>query len=363
MRLRSWRGSTPLSPTTRRPFPWARVLLLLAVVALLAYLFIPNYFYVRADGLVQGDLVPVSPLYRARIDQLLVHCDDHVTKGQTVAVVSNFLVQTDFQRQYLESQQELALSKVSLDERVSAAKTNAAALKDKFDAATFDAQRTHDAYKSYDQAYKQGAIPQVEWQAKYTEWQTAEANARAARGDWQRAEQDISRITAAENARIASSQQLSDSAQAMANRVSSESLTAPVSGYVVNCVSRPQNVVEPSQPIYNIFEPNRAYVLAYFPPDSLNNVHLNQTVDVSIAGLPHAVPGRVVSIYPDLTKLPTQLTRFFWQHVQWNEYRPVRIALDRLSATDRQNLYYNAQVHVSIKVRDTAHPLALGPNH
>ncbi len=72
MRLRSWRGTTPLSESPKRPFPWARTLLILAVVGLIAYIFLPNYFYLRADALVQGNLVPVTPIYRVRVDNLLV---------------------------------------------------------------------------------------------------------------------------------------------------------------------------------------------------------------------------------------------------------------------------------------------------
>lgn len=363
MRLRSWRGSTPLSPSPRRPFPWARTILILAILGVAAYLLVPNYFYVRADGLVQGDLVPVSPLFRARVDKLLVHCDDKVTQGQTVAVVSNFLVQSDYQHQYLQSQQQVELSRVALDERVSAAKTNADSLKAKYEAAQLDVDRTHNAFLSYDQAYKQGAIAKVDWQGKLTEWQTAQANARSALSDWQLAQQEVGHIAAAENARIAASQQLSDSAQAMAQQVSSEPLVAPVSGYIVHCTQRPMNVIEPATPLFNIFEPNRAYVLAYFSPSAVSKIHLNQTVDMNIAGINKTVPGRVSAIYPDLTALPTQLTRFFWQHVQWNEYRPVRIELDKLPAKDRQELYFDAQAQVSVRLRDTANPLALGANH
>ena len=361
MRLRSWRGSTPLSPTPRRPFPWARVLLVLAIVAVAAYIFVPGYLYIRADGLVQGDLVPVAPLYRVRVDKLLVHCQDHVTAGEKVAMVSNFLVQADYQRQYLQSVEQVQLSRVALNERVATAQTDAASLREKYEAARLDEQRTHQAFLSYDRAYKQGAIPAVDWQGKRTEWQTAQANAQSAYSDWQRSLQEIGRINASENAKIASNEELSSGAQALAQRVGGEPLVAPVSGYVVDCIERPQNVLEPSTPLFSIFEPNRAYVVAYFDPATVSKLHLNQNVDVNIAGLSSPVAGRIGVIYPSLSKLPPQLTRFFWQHVQWTEYRPVRIMLDRLTADQRQQLYYDAQARISIRVRDSV--LALGPKN
>ena len=100
----------------------ARLILIAAVLALLAYLLVPTYFYVSADALVQGDLGRITPLYRARIDQLLVKCDDRVHKGQTLAVISNFLVQADYQQQYEKSLVDLNLSKIALDQGVAEAR-------------------------------------------------------------------------------------------------------------------------------------------------------------------------------------------------------------------------------------------------
>ncbi len=352
MRLRSWRGSTPLSTSTRRPFPWARLVFVLAVLGIIAYLFLPNLFYVRADALVQGDLVPVAPIYTVRIDKLLVGCNDRVTAGQKVAIVSNFLVQADYQRQFLQSEQERQLSEIALDQNVATAQESAAALHEKYIEATINAQKLEEAFHSYDAAYRQGAIPKVEWDSHRLEWQSAQAEARSAKSAWDRGEQQVTRVGQEQNSRIASSQQLSNQSQSLAQRVGSEPLRAPVSGYIVECIDRPQNVVEASKPIFNIFQPERTYVLAYFDPNAIQKVHINQPVDISIAGVAHKLNGRVGSIYPDLSKLPPQLTRFFWQHVQFSEYRPVKILLDKIPASDRAELYYGAQARVSISLRD-----------
>lgn len=352
MRLRSWRGTTPLSTSTKRPFPWARIALLLAIVAIAAYLIIPNLNSVRADALVQGDLVPVAPIYTVRIDKLLVGCNDKVTAGQKVAMVSNFLVQADYQRQFLQSEQQRQLSEIALDQNVAAAQQNASTMREKALEAQINAQKLAGDFRSYDAAYRQGAIAKVEWDARRLEWQSAEAEARSAQSAYQRAEQEVGRITQAQNARIASSAQISNQAQSLAQRVGSEPLLAPVSGYIVECIDRPQNVIEASKPIFSIFEPNRTYVLAYFDPNSIEKIRLDEPVDVTISGLSHNVTGRVGSIYPNLTKLPPQLTRFFWQHVQFSEYRPVKILLDKLSPEDRARLYYGAQARVSVSLRD-----------
>ncbi len=353
MRIRSWRGSTTVSSSSpKRGFPWARVLLIVGILAILAYIFLPGFFYISADALVQGNLVPVAPLYRVRIDRLLVACDDHVDAGQRLAVVSNFLVQADYQRQYLQSVSDLQLSKIALDEHVLTAKENAETLHEKYLAAAIDAERLGNTFASYDQAYRGGAVPRVDWDNKRNEWQAAAALARSDYQAWQRAAQAVEKVGYDQTAKINSDKQLSQQAQDLATRTGSEALRAPVSGYIVDCVDRPQNVIEPSTPIFNIFEPNRAYVLAYFDPGAVEKVHLGQQVNVTIAGVSGRLTGTVGAIYPTLSKLPPELTRFFWQHVQWSEFRPVKILLDNVPAKQRQQLYYGAQARVTLGLND-----------
>jgi multidrug resistance efflux pump len=352
MRLRSWRGSTPLSPSTRRPFPWARIIIFLVIAGIAAYIFVPPYYTVKADALVQADLVPVAPMYRVRVDRLLVHCDQRVTAGQQVAVVSNFMVQADYQRQYLQSTAQEQISEIDLSQQVATARANAESMHQKYVSAQLDAKQLYDTFKSYDDAYQQGAVSKVEWQDKHTAWQSAAALEAAALEAWHRSQQEVQRISADRDQQVASAHEIAAQAAGLADRTGSEPLVAPVSGYIVGCVDRPQNVIEPSTPLFHIFEPQRAYVLAYFTPQNVGKVHIDQTVSVTVAGIPHTLNGRIESIYPDLHKLPPQLTRFFWQHVQWSQYRPVRISLAGLTQKEREELYYGAQAHVSISVHE-----------
>lgn len=348
MRLRSWRGTQPLSTSARRPFPWVRLTLFLAVAGILAYIFVPDYYYIRADALVQGSLVPVTPIYRVRVDDLLVSCNDRVRAGQPVAIVSNFLVQADYQREYLNSQQQEQLSQISLDQNVAEARENAETLHQRYIAAESDLHRVQDTVKSYESAYAQGAVAKIEWQDKEAEVQTDEAVAASAQEAWQRAQERVGIIQRDANEKIASDQQLSTQAQSLAQQVSKQPLYAPVTGYIVNCVERPQNVVDPGVHLFDIYSPDRAYILAYFNPNAVSGVQLGQQARISIAGVPHDVKGHVVAIYPDLDKLPAQLTKFFWQHVQFSEFRPVKIVIDQISQEDREKLYYDAQARVYI---------------
>jgi multidrug resistance efflux pump len=359
VRIRSWRGSTPVAASTRVTFPWARTILIVLALALALYIVVPTLFFVTADALVQGDLVPVTPLFRARVDRLYVHCDDRVRAGQRVALVSNYIVAANYDQQSQLSLASQSLSQIALDQGVAAARTAADAAEQRYDAAKEDADRLQEVFAGYDQAYKEGGIGRFEWESKRADWQAAVALANDERGIWQHAQEHVGRVQSESGAKLSAERAEVQRTDALAKRVSAESLTAPVSGFVMNCKLRPQDVVAAGAPIVEIFAPERAYVLAYFDPNAIGRAHIGGTVDVSVTGLSRPIEGRIESVYPNLAKLPPQLERFFWQHVQWSEYRPVRIALDRLPPADRGQLYYDAQARVRIRIREPWRPFGL----
>jgi multidrug resistance efflux pump len=333
--------------------------LIVAAVAIVAYLLVPTLFFVSADALVQAELVPVTPIFRARIDRLFVACDDHVNAGQKVAIVSNYLVQADYEQQLQQTVASQNLSQIALDQGVAAANTDAEAAQEKYLATKADADRLKTVFDGYDRAYRAGAIGRFEWESKRADWQAAVALAADERAVWQHALEHVTRVEADSRTRIASDERNTQRVTGLSQRVGAEALTAPVDGYIVDCKERPENVVDAGSPIVDIFSPSRAYVLAFFNPNSVPYAHIGGNVEVRVQGVPHPIVGRIVNIYPDLDKLPPQLERFFWQHVQWSQYRPVRIAFDRISKADRASLYYDAQARVSIRIRDDWHPFGL----
>jgi multidrug resistance efflux pump len=404
VRLQSWRGTTVVNAKPRRSFPWVRVVILAVVLGIAAYLVVPNIGWVRADAQVAGDIIPVTPVYRARITKMFVNCTGSVRVGQPIAAISNFLIQADYQRQYLEGVEQSKVAAIALEQNVATARENAESLhakyeaavqntqglrekyeatpetaedlREKYKAAANDERRLEQSFHSYDSGYRDGAVPAVDWQGKSSEIETARAEERSALYDWKaaqimeqsalyswhrgqgteqstleawkRAEQFVNQIIAAQNSKVGSYKSLVVQAQSVANRVGQETLRAPVSGDIVNCIDRPQNVIEPGTPILSIFQPNRAYIVAYFNPNAVAKVHIGQSADVQISGVAHSVRGRVAWIYPNLDALPDDLQLFFWQHVQFSQYRPVKIALDQLPLRDRQQLYYGAKARVSI---------------
>ncbi|MGH7660521.1 MAG: HlyD family secretion protein [Vulcanimicrobiaceae bacterium] len=342
-----------MSGAPRRGFPWFRLALVVTVLAVSAYLLIPNFFYVSADALVQGDLVPVTTLFVARINRLYAKCDDRVVAGQKVADVSNFLVQANYQEQYLLSLRELILSQNAFNEGIDAARSTAEASRAKFQEYSTAANRLRQVFVGYDRAYKADAIGRVEWEAKREEWQAALALAESARLEWVRDTQHVHRVESDSRAKIASAQREVRETHSIVDRMGSEALRAPTAGFVVDCNQRPGNVINPGDPMINIFDPNRAYVLAYFNTSSIDKVRIGQRPEIILPGFSQPVTGRVSAIYPTLSKLPDDLTRYFWQHVQWSEYRPVRIELDGISREERDRLSYDTQARVRIRIRNS----------
>ncbi len=222
MRLRSWRGTTVVSPTPRRSFPWVRLLIFAAVLGIAAYLIIPNIYYVRADALVRGDLIPVTPVYRVRVDKLLVSCTDRVHAGEPVAVISNFLLQADYTREYLQGLQQSQIAGIALDQNVATARENAESLHQRYLQAVADDQRLEESFGSYDKAYKAGAIPQVDWADKKAEIDASKAMVQASLDAWKRAQLFVAQVTATQTTKISSDQALLQQAQTVANRVGQE---------------------------------------------------------------------------------------------------------------------------------------------
>jgi multidrug resistance efflux pump len=351
MRFSSWRETTVVAPKRRWVFPWFRILIVLIVLGIAAYLIIPNVDYVRADAEVQGDLVPVTPVYRARLDKLLVSCTSSVRAGQPVAIVSNFLLQADYQREYLQGEEQSQLASDALEQNVATAQATAAGLHEKYLAAELDVQRLQSEFAPYQQAYEQGAVSKVTRDSKQVELQEGKATAAGAQEAWQASLLFVKQVTAAQGSRVSASQGLLQQSQTVERRLASASLKAPISGDIVDCFDRPEIVIEAGAPIFNIFSHDKAYVVAYFNPDAVAKVHIGSPADVSITGLSHSVRGRVSWIYPNLDALPAPLTRFFWQRVQFSEFRPVKIVLDGLPEAERAQLYYNAQARVAIRTQ------------
>jgi multidrug resistance efflux pump len=361
MYLRSFRPlALPGPPPKRRRFPWARLILIAVICAVAAWIFVPRYLSLNAQGIIEGDLVPVAPLFNARLSDRMVYCDDTVRQGQPVATVTNFLLEGQYDQDYSKTVTDLSTERIAQVEGLTEAQIEYASARERYSSALYDAQKLKITADAYENTYKEGAIGQVAYQTALADYQAAVAEANSLKQIMDDANERVNRITQTNAAQIAGSQNELAVVNGLKNQVHAQTLAAPVSGTIVYCDNaKPENIVDAGAPIFKIFDPTRAYVVGYFDPGTAPKVHDGQRAIVSIPGFDKSVEGRVVHVYPSLEALPDQLTRYFWQKEQWSEYRPVKIKLYNVTPEIREELTYNSQVHIRIPQRSLALPRQL----
>lgn len=341
-------GATPY----RRRFPWARIILILALAGAAAYIFAPRYFSIKADGLVRGDLVPVATIFSAQITNRFVECEQQVRRGQPLAVVSNFLLEGQYAQNYEKAQEGLREQQLAQTEGVTQARIDAESAREKYLSSLYSARKLRLIQDAYGRTYREGAIGRVAFANAEADSESAAAEAETMRQVWTAAQERVRRLITGNTERVAAYSNEVTLMRSLKNQVRSETLTAPITGRVVECSAQPQAIVQAGSPLYSIFSPDRAYILAFFDPGSITRLHIGQQADITVPGVSGRVNGRIAAIYPKLAKLPDQLTRFFWQHEQWSEYRPVKIVFSAVGRDAARELIYDAQVRVSVPQRN-----------
>jgi multidrug resistance efflux pump len=350
MHVRTLRPPAPQGlPRKRRRFPWARAILVAIILGVLGYIFIPRYFSIGADAVVMGNLVPVTPLFDARIDTIGVQCGQGVYKGQPVAIVTNFLLQGQYQQDYQRAMSDLTTQRIAQNQGVTEAIAAEASAQEHYQSAAYDARKLGLVKDAYEKTYEQGAIGRVAYEQAVGDWQAAVSEAQSLKAAWDEARERVKRVVNEDANLVQGYANQAAVTNQLENQVQSQTLYAPVTGRIVECQGQPQAIVVAGTPIYKIFAPDRAFVLAYFDPKSTGEIHVGDKATVSIVGYPDRVEGRVQVIYPALSRLPDQLTKFFWQHEQWSEYQPVKIALPRMNSDLLEALAYDAQARVNIQ--------------
>ena len=342
----------PPPPIQRRwRFPWARVILITAIAAIVAYFVVPRYLTLAAYGVVDGDLIPVAPLFSARLSSRLVQCEERVRRGQPLAVITNFIMEGQYAQDYQKAVEGLQTERIAAAEGLSQALTDEAAASEKYSAAAYQARKLEIVKDAYERTYRQGAIDRVAYETARADWQAAVAQANSYGSMLVASQEHVQRVRDEDAERVAGYEQETTLVSNLKDQVHAQTLSAPVSGRVVECTAQPAQVIEAGTPIYKIFAPSRAFVLAFFDPKTAQRVRLGALASVRLSGDDTPMEGRVVAIYSSLSKLPDQLTRYFWQKEQWSEYRPVKIKLTNVSPQILQELTYNAQVAVTIPQR------------
>lgn len=296
--------------------------------------------WITADGIVVGDLAEVSPVDIGRIVKVYGHCLQYVSRGQPIADLENESITADARQKIKEL--EINAAEANADEEI--AQAEAAAARAYHDAQEAVHAQTQAVFNAQTQLLKGKYVASLVWEkAKYDVVQS-EANALAAQYLVQTKLDDARKAKLMADLTRERIAQLGQSPALMGTY----HLLAAKEGYLTQCNATVGAVVNSGAALYQIFNPNDAYIVAFVDPTDATRVHHGDRLDVTITGLEGAVHGVVSGFFPELSGLPDSLTRYFWQREKWSQFEPLRIDFADLSDKQREAIRAGAQVSISL---------------
>jgi multidrug resistance efflux pump len=313
--------------------------ILFVIGAIILAVFVADRMWLRGNGIVAGELTAVSPIIQARLQHLFVHCLDHVTRGQILAEFDNeALVQ--FAAQQLQ-QLKLQLTQARAGIEITEQEIKAAHKLVEAQEALWKQQIA--IFEAETELQKNHYVAELVWRQAKAAVDRADAETRAAefvyemkKADQKKAELDVEIL----EKRI-------DSFTASPELTGHFYLSAPKDGVVTECTARQGEVIAARTPILSIYNSKDTYAVVFFEPNAIAKVAPGQSFKISIEGVGKPVTGRVTDFYPELSALPSSLTRYFWQREMWSQYAPVRIDFTDLDAAQRSRLFAWAQLSAS----------------
>jgi multidrug resistance efflux pump len=308
----------------------------LAVGAVVIAAFAVDRTWVRGNGIVAGELTAVSPIVQARLQRLYVKCLEHVTRGQVLAEFENEAT-VQFAAQQL---QQLKLQLTQARAGIEITEQQAQAARKLVEAQEALWKQQIAVFEAETELRKNHYVAELVWQQSKAAVDRADAETRAAefvyeikKADQKKAELDAEVL-----------QKRIDAFMASPELTGHFYLTAPKEGVVTECTARVGEVIAARTPIFSIFNPNDTFAVVFFDPNAIAKMAPGQTFKINIEGISKPAVGRLTNFYPELSALPSSLTRYFWQREMWSQYAPVRIDFTDLDATQRSRLFAWAQL-------------------
>jgi multidrug resistance efflux pump len=319
---------------------WIRPRTILFVIfACILAAFAADWAWIRGNGIVAGQLTPVAPIVQARLQKLLVACPDHVKRGQPLAEFINEATVESAAQQLQHLQLQLTQARATID--IAEREAKAAAKLVEAQAAVLT-QLTA-VYNAEDPLVKKGFVAVLVWQQAKAAVDRADAETAAAQFVY---ETKIADRTRAELDAQVLAQRI-DSFKASPELTGHFFLTAATDGIVTECTAQVGQVIDARTPIFSIFNPNDTYAVVFFDPRDVSKLAPGQSFEVSVGGLDKPVTGTLTDFYPELSALPSSLTRYFWQEEKWSQYAPARIDFTNVSPAERNKIFAWAQLSVT----------------
>jgi multidrug resistance efflux pump len=315
-----------------------RTVLLTICIAILGW-FVLDRTWIRGNGIIAGELTAESPIVQARLERVFVKCLDHVSKGQRLAEFSNeAMIQMAGQElQQLQFQLAQAQAEVEIADR------EAQAAQKLTDAQNALLQQQVAVLDAESKLREKNFVADLVWQQAKAAVDRADAETRAAEFVYEtkRADQKMAEVS------VEVLQKRIDSYMNSPELTGHFYLAAAKDGIVTECTAREGEVIAARTPILSIFNPNDTYAVVFFDPSDRSKLFRGQNFDVSIQGMARGVAATLTDFYPELSALPSSLTRFFWQREMWSQYVPARLEFTNLAPDQLGRIFAWSQVSAS----------------
>jgi multidrug resistance efflux pump len=316
---------------------WIRPRMILFVIfACLLAAFTADWAWIRGNGIVAGQLTAISPIVQARLEKLLVACPDRVKRGQKLAEFINEATVEAASQQLQNLELQLTQARATID----IAEREAKAAAKLVDAQTAVLNQQIAVLNAEDPLVQKGFVAVLVWQQAKAAVDRADAETKAAQFVYETRLADRTRADLDTQVLSKRIQSFKDSPELSGHFF----LTAPTDGIVTECTAQAGEVIDARTPIFSIFNPDATYAVVFFDPKDVPKLAPGQSFQVSIGGLEKPVTGTLTDFYPELSALPSSLTRYFWQEEKWSQYAPARIDFTNVSPAERGKIFAWAQL-------------------
>lgn len=326
-----------------RPGVWRRRFFILAIFGAIAGVWWSvSESYLGASGQVAGTLVEISSLSSGRVLETYVSCNEHVELGQPVARVENDARALSYLSRLNELREQSAEADFGLDRLLLEVEEAAARLEEQ--RAIVEERRAN--WEAHDRLYDQGVVTKVAWSRARADLKRAEAQLVTAETQLRNkhAEYDSAETLALSRSDGRSQEMaLLDNADELRGEVV---LSSPVSGIVFGCEAAPGEVVLAGDPLFEIFDPNTAFIRAYIDENDVARLGTGDLLDARLVGYERRFRVTVESIEPRYDPLPEEFRKYFWQDPSWSLYASARLDLN-LDAIPVEDLRLGAKVELT----------------
>jgi len=320
--------------TARR---WIVVVTIIVAAFALAF---ADRCWINADGIVVGQLTPVSPISQVRITQLRVKCLDYVSDGQAIADMRNDITAESGQQELQQLEIELAQAR----EEAAVADQEAGEAAKYHDAQAAVSAQLQTVYDAENALLKKKYVSELVWEKSKADVIKADADTEAAQFAIASKQEDSKRATLEANLLDARISSLKASPELMGDY----QLLSPKSGYLTQCNAFQGQIVNPDSVLYQIFNPTDAFVIVFVDPSDANRLVPGEEIPVKMTGFPKPVTARVNGFYPEYSGLPAALTRYFWEEEKWSQFEPVRLDFVDLNDSEQKAIRASAEASISL---------------